>query len=569
MKIRSIQRQSRRIPAWVILAIIIVVGTGFRTYNLSQVITWYDEALTLFHVSGQDLGNPPFCFDCGWGPVTFKSMQDEFLFRDCSRKNVVRSVLRTHPEHAAGFYVAVHQWKKIVKNDVTLLRLLPVLFGVLVLPAFYWFSYELLRSKGTSLLCALVLALSPLQIVQSQELREYSLYELCFALSCASFLYAWRKNTAFSWILYGCISVVGYNCTYWLFIITSTQLIYSTIATVLRSRKKHPSFRPHLIKWAAHVATASLAVIAVAEQIAQRLLRHEHALEMVKWVHLPPVDNNVLLHAWLFSRLFDWMYSPDPFFTQKFEYVLFVILLIELCAIFYLARRARPQFAFLLVILLSYVSILDLQDAVRGGHRSIVVRYFLPSIMIAVIPVCYMVWHCWRSKILSRRLLAVAAIGLLSVCQLWSDYALQSWHEHQIFIQKIKPVANFLNRNENLLVITDSKHVNFFLVLATSCLLDNPSRKFAWFFEKLPDWFYTVDKACVIYARPGVEERYEAAGFNAVRYSNGVVLLTSKKVHKPFYTEDKDELERLKLKKKRKLRARPWWIKLGDRWLGR
>ncbi len=563
-------RQSGRIPAWVLLGIIIVIGAGLRTYNLSRVITWYDEALTLVHVAGHDFSHYETVTWGTWEPISFKSMLNTFQYRKVPAKDVVRSVLRIQPEHAAGFYVAIHQWKQIVKNDLTLLRLVPVLFGVLFLPAFYWFSYELLRSNGTSLLCTLALALSPLEIVQAQELREYSLYELVFALSCAAFFYARRKNTAVSWILYGCILVVGYYCTYWMFVITAVQLTYSTLATILRSRNRYRPFRPHLNKWIAQVSITSLAVIVVADQIVQLVIRHSHGMRMVSWLSLPMPDKHVQYNGWLFTRLFDWMYAiPHSFFLVQFESVLFAILSIELWAILYMARIARPQLAFLTLILLAYVLILDLPDFIHGGRRSLVVRYFLPSIVIAVIPVCLMVIQYWRSKILSRRIIAIATIVFLSACQLWSDYRLQECREHNIFYDRMEPVGKFLNRNENLLVIADSDEINLCLILSTAYLLDNPSRPFAWFFDELPYWLKKVDKACLIYAPPGAEKRYEAAGFTAERYSRSIVLLTSKTVDTPFYTEDKSQIERMLVKNRRKLKARPWWVKVCDRWMGR
>ncbi len=523
-----------KIPVWVILAIAILIAAWLRTDGLANTIVWYDEALTFMHISGQSVNTALEDIDCKDGPVTFKLLLDNFQNRDCSLKDVRKSLSVDQPEHAPAFFEGLYFWRSIVKNDLPLLRLFPLLFGLLTLPAFYWFAFELFRSRSTSLLATIMVAVSPLQIAYSQELREYSLYCLVSSLSCAAFLRAWRTNTLKDWLLYGCISVVGFLSTFWMLLISGAHVLYSIGATLVRrgmNNRVHP-IRPHAVRSIAHIVILTLSLCAVSPVISSLIVHHQRAQSMVQWLELP-ISKASLTNAWLYDRLFGWLYHPWYQFTMAKPGVIdtnhpaFVITLcIELWAICFMGKtkRMRPQLAFILFIALSFVSILDAPDALFGGRRSTVVRYFLPVTMLAFLPVCCMVSEYWRQRSLLHRFCAIVIVLFLTTCQLSSFNAMRNCRERGTFLYQIEPVARLLNENPDTLVIAKREAIIFPNLLAIGRLLENQNRSFAWFKKDLPDWFNRVDRFYMIVVRPGEETRCFRSGYTATSPEKGIVL---------------------------------------------
>jgi len=70
------------------------------------------------------------------------------------------------------YNIFVSLWKELGENE-TVLRLSSVLFGVLSIPALFFFSRRLLGEK-TALTAAFILAVSPIQVHYSQELTVYA-----------------------------------------------------------------------------------------------------------------------------------------------------------------------------------------------------------------------------------------------------------------------------------------------------------------------------------------------------------------------------------------------------------
>lgn len=106
-------------------------------------------------------------------------------------------------------YILLRAWRDYGPGtDEWMLRLLPVTFGVLAVWA-AWFLGKTLFDQRTGLIAALLLAVSPLHIVHSQDLKEY-IYLPFFGLVMGAFLYRAARGGAWrDWIAYGVTAGLG------------------------------------------------------------------------------------------------------------------------------------------------------------------------------------------------------------------------------------------------------------------------------------------------------------------------------------------------------------------------
>ena len=89
--------------------------------------------------------------------------------------------------HPPLYYALLHGWTGLFGAGPVSLRLLSVLFGVLAVPAIYLAGRRML-SRRAALIAAFLLAISPLHVYYSQEVRMYGLVAL---LSIGVLVAAW------------------------------------------------------------------------------------------------------------------------------------------------------------------------------------------------------------------------------------------------------------------------------------------------------------------------------------------------------------------------------------------
>ncbi len=111
--------------------------------------------------------------------------------------------------HPPLFYFLTHFWQQFSSSEI-ILRALPVMFGVLAVPAVYLLSSHLF-SKKIGLYAALFTAINPYLVYYSQEMRSYS---LMLFLSILSMNYLIRRQ----WL--------------WL-LLTNTLLLYTHYSSIL------------------------------------------------------------------------------------------------------------------------------------------------------------------------------------------------------------------------------------------------------------------------------------------------------------------------------------------------
>ena len=91
--------------------------------------------------------------------------------------------------HPPLYYALLRGWTLLLGAGPVALRLLSAVIGTLAIPAVYLAGRRLFGSRRTALLAAALLAINPLHIYYSQEVRMYGLVAL---LSTAILAAAWR-----------------------------------------------------------------------------------------------------------------------------------------------------------------------------------------------------------------------------------------------------------------------------------------------------------------------------------------------------------------------------------------
>ena len=154
-----------------LLLIIIVAGALFRFNHLGSESIWLDEGYALVEA---DQPTVLGVLDAVYGP----------------------------PEGTPPLYfVVLHLWMKHVGNTEFLLRLPSVIFSIISIFIIFLIGRKLYDAK-TGLITALLMSLSLIQILYSQEARPYGLFVMLVLLSTLFFIDFARKGKAKDQVIY-------------------------------------------------------------------------------------------------------------------------------------------------------------------------------------------------------------------------------------------------------------------------------------------------------------------------------------------------------------------------------
>jgi uncharacterized membrane protein len=162
---------------FIAVLLLTLLALGLRLYKLSTHGYWDDEIVT--SIAAQ----PPV-------------------------DTIFQSSTAYSPHHLPLYYILVHFWMGL-GDGLVMLRLPSVLIGTACVPLLYLLGRELLPAPAP-LIAAALLAISPNQVVHSQQARMYPLLTLVVIMSALLFLHAWRKGGWFRWLWFGLSVVVGF-----------------------------------------------------------------------------------------------------------------------------------------------------------------------------------------------------------------------------------------------------------------------------------------------------------------------------------------------------------------------
>ena len=204
------------ICAWFMIAL------SLRLTHLTAPSLWMDEVATVLF----SLGNSSHIIPLNEVISIEQLLRPLQVTPSATAMDVVASLL-AEDNHPPTYFVIAHTWMHLFHRpdgyaSVWAARSLPAIFGALGVPAMYLLTWTTFQNRTIGLLCAALVAVSPLDVFLSQEARHYTLAILmvmasltCFALSARALTQkktiSW--TTGLIWILINALSMsVHYFC---------------------------------------------------------------------------------------------------------------------------------------------------------------------------------------------------------------------------------------------------------------------------------------------------------------------------------------------------------------------
>jgi uncharacterized membrane protein len=437
---------------WLLAAAAIVVGVFFRFYHVDQKPIWDDEVITWMHFLGvserEVVGAAP----------NFRHVSDlrEALHPTTARpvSDVVTVMLAEDPQHPPIYYVIAHGWVSLFGDSVRAVRTLSVVIGLLEIPCMYWLCLELFESSAAGLIGAALIALTPIDVLYSQEAREYSLWLVCILVISALFIRALRLTSLREWGLY-CLGL-----TFSLYVFPLTAFVAG--AHVIVGLCANTSTRNRLNS----IAAIAIAFVLFAPWL---LVILAHASEinasMHKLFNYDPSKFRTLAGIFRLLRLDNLDFNGGKQLSVLLATIPAVLFLVYAI---YEVRRMKAQASIFVWALLacSALPLIGL-DFFLGGHRIDVARYFMPTFLgFDLALVALFSWKLGDTSQSVRLVSWQAAFGLVIAVRIAScaQSAMAStwWNSYNM---QPRQVAAQLSARPHPLIISDD-YILWTLVLA-------------------------------------------------------------------------------------------------------
>ncbi len=379
-----------------------VVASGLSFSRLGAKVYWHDEAYTSLRVFGHT------------GPDYYASMFDGNIHTTAELKyfqhadprlglDATLRALESRPEHPPLYFLLARVWSGLFADPVVALRSLSAVFGLLSLPAVFWFAREIFDDPRVSWAAVALAATSPLHLIYAQEARQYALWGLLVMLSGAALLHALRTGTRRDFCLY------AISCTLGLYahIMFAFQVVgHALYLALMRNAYPRGSVRGCAVSllFGTLLFTPWLVLFLGAIPDISRV---------TGWMQRP-VATYTLVQSWLTSinRVF--------FDFPGSGYLIPVSSGVALAALFLLLRRT-PARVWLLPVLLIAVTggAVIVPDLLDGGRRSLETRYLLPSLQLLGLCVAWLFgtgisMHTRRGRVIGAAGLLLVAGGIAS-----------------------------------------------------------------------------------------------------------------------------------------------------------
>ncbi len=218
-----------------ILILILILAAALRFYDLTYQSLWGDEAFSIYGAKSTDM----HFMTASLVDVTHRN----FLTPQKSFRKLIVACIRNEGTPPA-YFVTLAAWIKLFGSTDFVFRSLSAILGILAVGAFFLLGLQLFKNSGTALLGMLFIAVSPLNIYFSQEVRAYIFANLFVILSCWLFLRASADGSRKgSWFAYGLASLILCYSFYFATLMLLVHFVYLLI-------HRRSSLRPWFITMA-------------------------------------------------------------------------------------------------------------------------------------------------------------------------------------------------------------------------------------------------------------------------------------------------------------------------------
>ena len=434
----------------------VTIGLVLRFANLDRKVYWHDEAYTSLRVAGYI------------GPAIEESTRDrpDLTAADLFRYQQMPPApsladcwlaLANNPEHPPLYYLLAHGWGRLFGASVAGYRAIAAVFGAIALAVMFWLGRLLFpASPAIAWVAVALLAVAPVQLIYSQEAREYTLWAVGLLLAHGTLMRAMERRRASAWIAYGLSLGLAWYGSLMTVLLGLSHVTYVALSqlspmTWLKSDQKPLSLKT----WAAFMLANGLGLGLFAPWLWVIVRQWARLRTVTAWANEPrPLEYLAQFWGLHYSAMVVDFNAPlsHPFTLFGPALVLLVVGL-GLGHIW----RAQPRSValFLSCGLLVPPLVLIGGDIVRGSQFSGTTRYFFPSLVLLPLAIAPLITHWLTALQKIPKALGAALLALLLAVGMASGMAnnrAQTWWNKTIGYSNIQ-VASYLNQVSDPMVL--------------------------------------------------------------------------------------------------------------------
>lgn len=266
---------SRRTIIW-LLAIIIIIGVGIRSFELTARSLWFDEAFS-------------------WRLIQFNMPE-----------MISRAIQDVHPPL---YYILLKGWKIIFASSLLSIRAFSVVFAALTIAAGYLFSSYAFRSRTIGVITAVLLSLSGWQIQYAWEARMYTLGTALLLISSWLLLKALRfskqKNAPpiiaiVLWTAYAIAATASIYTHYFIFLSLAAQALFIFGHIIITTKGRPGEILQLRTTW--YAVMAAILIILLYSPWIPVFIQQNSQVQEAYWI--PPIG------GWSIPDTFYRMFAP-------------------------------------------------------------------------------------------------------------------------------------------------------------------------------------------------------------------------------------------------------------------
>jgi uncharacterized membrane protein len=230
---------------WLWLGLWTGLGALLRFWGLESKPLWTDEFATIVFSLGHSFRTIPLD-----QVMSARELLAPAMVNPVTSGQAAIASLLDESNHPPLFFWLTHWWLRGLSGSsglvsIWVVRSLPAMVGVLLIPLTYGIGWLMARSQRVALLAAAVMAVSPFAVYLSQEARHYTLPMVWILGSVAGWLMAVRslreKRPCAWWIVLGWIAVNSLGmATHYFFAFTLLAEAIALLLLTIQQHRIHP-----------------------------------------------------------------------------------------------------------------------------------------------------------------------------------------------------------------------------------------------------------------------------------------------------------------------------------------
>lgn len=329
---------------------------------------------------------------------------DEILQVLVARQGVAGVIARAarHVAVAPPLDYLVTVFARMLGENEFILRFPAAMWGILVIPAAFALAQRVTHRKRISYFAALFVAVAPMLVRYSQEVRFYSLPVLLSVLIVYTFLRAWQAPSAPRWAIFSVLVFAGLFAYYFVLLIVGVLVVWAFGETFLTRTSQPIRAR----KWLGFMLAVWIPGIALVAW----LFGQGMTGPATKFSFTPPAFTDILTQPILTPQASAIEKSAAAFIASA--------IILPLCALLALAPRRTRSGALLLALLVGVgvIGILIADARVNYFYALRQVLFLVPFyLLLGVIGLDALIRYVFRAPNLARLALIAASAGFVAL----------------------------------------------------------------------------------------------------------------------------------------------------------